>query len=415
MPDAPRVRLVVERVVAGGDGLAREPSGRVVFVPGALPGEVVDVQLLGAKRDFARSTLVDVIEPSPHRVAAPCQHRTRGCGGCDWQHVEPTAQHLLKVEVVRDALRRTARIPDPDVAVGAAVSPWSYRTSMRFALDGDGRPALHRARSNDLVGLDSCPVAHPRLSAMLSSLRISGAAEVSLRVSASSGDASAWWTPSDAVAQGLGREVGTGELAAIVERVAGHDLRVSASSFFQSGPEAAELLVAAVRGVAGDALDSAGTVVDAYGGVGLFAATVVPPATQLVVVEGSASACADARVNLVGRNVSVDHTGVEQWRPVPADVVIADPSRHGLGAAAVERLVLTAAPTIVLISCDPVSLARDATLLRAAGYLLARCVVLDLFPQSHHVEVVTRFERQPTATFTPRHPATPSATYTSDA
>ena len=138
-PLAPtRTRLRIERVVAGGDGLAREAGGRVVFVPGALPDELVDVQLVAAKRDFARSVLTQVIEPSPHRVAPPCLELARGCGGCDWQHIDPSAQLALKADIVREALRRTAKLPDAPVTVGGSVPPWAYRTSMRFAVDRDG-------------------------------------------------------------------------------------------------------------------------------------------------------------------------------------------------------------------------------------------------------------------------------------
>lgn len=386
------VRLTVERVVAGGDGLAREDAGRVVFVPGALPGEVVDVVLVGAKRDFARAQVVELIEPSPIRVEAPCQARARGCGGCDWQHVAIAGQLDLKVGIVREALRRTGRLPDAEVSVGGSVQPWGYRTSMRFAVDGEGRPGLRRGRSNDVVDVDECLVAHPALVAMVPSLRVPVAEEVSLRVSASNGARSAWWTPPDAVAHGLPADVMVGPQAFVVEQVAGRALRVSAESFFQSGPEAAELLIATVRKLAGPELDAAGTVVDAYGGVGLFAATCTPAETEMIVVEGSPSACADARHNLADRRAAVHETSVEQWNPCQADVVIADPSRQGLGGEAVARLALTGAATLVLVNCDPVSLARDAVLLHAAGYVHRRTVALDLFPHTHHVEAVTRFD-----------------------
>jgi 23S rRNA (uracil1939-C5)-methyltransferase len=380
--------------VAGGDGLAREEGGRVVFVPGSLPGEVVDVELVAAKRDFARSRLLTIIEPSPLRVEPPCAAVARGCGGCDWQHVSAAGQLDLKADIVREALRRTGHIADAHVEMGGAVPPWSYRTSMRFAVGGDGRLGLRRSRSNDLIALDDCLVADPRLTSMLATLRLPGADEVSLRVSAATGDRTAWWSPATAIASGLDADVATGAKATIVERVAGFALRVSAESFFQSGPAAAELLVATVRQMVGAELDAASTVVDAYGGVGLFAATCVSTDAHVVLVEGSASACADARHNLDGRRATIEETGVEQWRPVHADVVIADPSRHGLGAAAVERLVLADAPTLLLVSCDPVSLARDAALLRDAGYDHQQTVVLDLFPNTHHVEAVTRFNRR---------------------
>lgn len=135
------------------------------------------------------------------------------------------------------------------------------------------------------------------------------------------------------------------------------------------------------------------TVVDAYAGVGLFGATVVPERLRLVSVEGSRSSCADAEVNLAGTNATIVRCSVEKWRPEPAELVIADPSRSGLGKDAAARLVATGAATIVLVSCDPVSLARDAALLVGHGFTLELCEVLDLFPHTHHVETVSTFVR----------------------
>jgi 23S rRNA (uracil1939-C5)-methyltransferase len=403
--ERPVVRLTIERLVAGGDALARQVDGRIVFVPGALPGEVVDVRILGMKRDFGRGELVDVIEPSALRVAAPCPARAVGCGGCDWQHLAPHAQLDAKVEIVREAMRRTARLPDAVVTTGAAVDPWSYRTSMRFSVDADGRSSLRRARTNDDITLDGCPIAHPALAGLLPTLRLQGADEVSLRVSAATGERTAWWEPEHVVAAGLPADVATGAGATLVERIAGVDLRVSAPSFFQSGPAAAELLVQVVREAGGDELRHARRLVDAYGGVGLFAATVAPDDAHIVLVEGSPSACADARINVAGRSALVIESSVEssgelsgELRPGNAgtsfaDVVIADPSRQGLGADAVGVVARWGAPVLVLVSCDPVSLARDAALLAQSGYRHTVTTVLDLFPQTHHVEAVTRFER----------------------
>ncbi|MGE0136441.1 MAG: class I SAM-dependent RNA methyltransferase, partial [Ilumatobacteraceae bacterium] len=118
-----------------------------------------------------------------------------------------------------------------------------------------------------------------------------------------------------------------------------------------------------------------------------------PAGARTVLVEGSPWACADARANLADRSAEVVESAMEEWTPTTADVVVADPSRRGLGAAAVDRLAATNAETIVLVSCDPVALARDATLL-APRYELASATVVDLFPQTHHVEVVSRFERR---------------------
>jgi len=388
-------RLTVERVVAGGDGLARQPDGRVVFVPGALPGEQVDVRIVGAKKDFARAALAHVVASHAGRVEPPCPAWHRGCGGCDWQHADASLQLAMKVDIVREALHRTGRIAEPEVVAGGAVAPWAYRTTMRFALDGRGRPSLHRSRSTDVVPLDDCLVAHPGITDLLPVLRLPGAEEVTLRVSAATGERTAWWTPASTRPVGLPDDVRTGADAELVEHVAGVPLRVRAASFFQSGPSAAALVVETVHTLCGDELRGARRVVDAYGGIGLFSATIVPSATDVELVEASPSACADAVHNLAARDAesTVTNCLLEDWTPTRADLVIADPTRQGLGAAAVERLVATGAPTIVLVSCDPVALARDATLLRTQGFEPGATVVIDLFPQTHHVESVTRFDR----------------------
>ena len=181
--------------------------------------------------------------------------------------------------------------------------------------------------------------------------------------------------------------VALGPRAAVHEDVDGVRLRVSLPSFFQTRVDGAAALVEQVRGAVGD---WPARLVDAYGGVGLFAAT-VGESSEVVLIEGSASACADARHNLLG-NSTVVQAPVERWVPHGADAVIADPSRSGLGKVAVSVLAATAAPVLVLVSCDPVSLARDAALLATHGYGHVESVIVDLFPHTPHVEVVTRFE-----------------------
>jgi 23S rRNA (uracil1939-C5)-methyltransferase len=382
----------IEGMAAGGDALGRftegERAGKVVFVTGALPNETVMADIVAEKKDFAKAVVVDVLDPSPTRVAPPCPALAAGCGGCGWQHIEPAAQLAMKAEVVRDALRRTARLPGAPVVVGSSVAPWSYRTSMRAMAGRDGRLGLRSARSHLTVPLDACMVAHPNLSALLATLRLSGPGEVSLRVSAATGERSAWSMEAGVRVAQAPSDVCQGAGASVTERVAGHDVRVSAESFFQSGPAAAELLVDAVRRAVGGAVD--GRLVDAYGGVGMFAVSV--PSTHVTVVEMNESACSDAAYNLDGSG-DVVCSSIEEWLPTPADVVVADPSRRGLGAAAAERLSQCAAPTIVLVSCDPVALARDAGLLAGLGYRLHAAEVIDLFPNTHHVEVVSTFRR----------------------
>jgi 23S rRNA (uracil1939-C5)-methyltransferase len=379
-----------EKMAAGGDAIARMADGRVAFVRGALPNELVAIEVTQSKKDFVRADVVDVIEPASFRVVPPCPAHAAGCGGCTWQHVDPAAQLELKTTVVVEALKRTGKIIDPAVTVGASVPPWAYRTTLRLATGVD-RLGLRGRHSHDVIELGGCPVSHPLLEELLASIRVRGQGEVSLRVGAATGERSAWIVDGDVELMDVPSDVDVGPGAVVHEVVAGTRLQVSAASFFQSGPAAAELLLAAVRQASGASFD-AHTVIDAYGGVGLFASAV--DGAQVVLVEGSAPACADATVNLAGRRAKVVRSTVEQWKPRRADLVIADPSRSGLGRQAVSVLCATEAARIVLVSCDPVSLARDAGLLRDVGYEHTQSTVFDLFPQTHHVEVVTTFDRQ---------------------
>lgn len=389
---APEVRI--DRLVAGGAGIGRLADGRIVFVPGVVAGEVVRVRLVEQRRDYARAEVMQVVSAAADRAAPPCPELAHGCGGCDWQHLATTAQLPAKVEVVRDALRRTARIDDPPVLAGASVPAWGYRTSLRLAAGPDGRLGLRRNRSHAVVALGSCSVAHPALEAVLLASRAIGAEEVALRVSVATGECTALLTWPDRRSArrttSFPDGVAVGVEASLREVVAGCELRVSAPSFFQSGPAAAGLLVTAVRNAGGIELSTATSVVDAYGGVGLFAATVAPMTARVVLVESSPSACNDARHNLQATGGQVVESAVERWAPVDADVVIADPARAGLGADAAAVLAATGARVVVLVSCDPVAAARDVRLLDGHGYRLESCTVLDLFPQTHHVETVAR-------------------------
>jgi 23S rRNA (uracil1939-C5)-methyltransferase len=384
-----------DRLVPGGDALARDVDGRVVFARGALPGELVEVELTETKKDWARGRVARVLEASPDRVVPPCPHRLAGCGGCDWQHVNVAAQLPAKVDVVIEALRRTARMRSPVVVPGGSVAPAGHRTTVRVVGTPDGRPGFRAERSHDTVGVvdeAACLVAHPFIVAILPSLRLTPGLDVTLRTSAATGELTARWDRRAGTVEGLPPRVATGPSAAVHEVVAGHRLRVSAGSFFQSGPDAAELLVDAVRRAAPE-LATARHVADLYAGVGLFAVATTPRSARLTVVESARTAVEDAIVNLEGRATVVERVEVAAWHPAqdPIDVVVADPARTGLGRPGVAAVARSGAPTLVLVSCDPVALARDAALLAQHGYGHEATEVLDVFPHTHHVEAVTRF------------------------
>ena len=394
-PEAASVTLRPERYVAGGEALAHEADGRIVFVRGGIPGDELAATTVERKGEWSRAVVDTIITPSPDRVEAPCPQRRRGCGGCDWQELAIGRQLPAKVDVLADAFRRTARMPDADIRIGSSVPAEAYRTTIRVVGGPDGRASYRADRSHDTVPGTGCLVAHPALRDLIDVIRVTEGVEATLRVSAATGERTARWDRRRGDVEHLPADVRSGPKAYLTEDVAGHRFRVSAGSFFQSGPDAAELLVDAVRRAAPE-LDGAGTVLDAYAGVGLFAVAATDPASSLITIESSRTSVDDSRSNLAGRAASVELGQVGRWRRsarTSIDVVIADPARSGLGRPGVGAVVSADAPVVVLVSCDPVAAARDTAMLNQHGYDHAGTEVLDLFPHTHHVECVTRFVR----------------------
>ena len=375
------VELTITAIAAGGDAVARDADGKVAFVTGALPGERVLAEITDERHDFNRAVAVEILDAAPARITPPCPHVARGCGGCGWQHVELSAQRDLKIEIVTDALRRIGGIAEADVRHGPHLSPEGFRTTIRLA-NGTG---FHHARSAEVVDVDSCLVAHPLLQDLLGKVHLHSGTELTLRCGARTGDLLAVGDGPVTAPEG----VRIGPKAWLTEEVAGRTWRISAKSFFQARPDGADALVALVRRMAEDA--PKGALVDAYGGVGLFAGTVGRD-RQTTIVEWSASSIRDAKANVP--DAKVVQSDVAKWRPSRAALVVADPPRTGLGKKGVGVLAATGATHLVLVSCDPAALARDAKLLLGAGYAHEGTTLVDLFPHTPHIESVSRFIRR---------------------
>lgn len=387
------VEVRPEAMVAGGDALARTGDGRVVFVTGALPDERVRAEVREQKRDYWRAVAVEVLDPSPHRVAPPCPGVAAGCGGCQWQHVAVDAQLALKVDVVRDALRRLGRIETPPLGPAVALPATGYRTSARFGVErADGRLGFRRFHGHDLVDPAPCLVIHPALADLVGRVRAPKATEVTLRTGARTGDRLVYATPS---ARGI--DVPDGVVIAdrqtkghFVEEAAGRRWRISAPSFFQVRPDGADALGRLVGEWAGPGDGRAA--LDLYAGVGLFAGVLLDRGWRVAAVEAAKPAVTDARHNLSGAHVV--RSRVEDYDPSPASLVVADPARSGLGRAGVAVVAAARPETVVLVSCDPAALGRDTLLLSEVGYVLEEAVPVDLFPHTFHIEVISRFRRQ---------------------
>jgi 23S rRNA (uracil1939-C5)-methyltransferase len=373
-------------MAAGGDAIARDADGRVVFVTGALPGEHVRVDVTSARRDYARGVVVDVLEPSSGRVTPPCPWVGAGCGGCQWQHIDVAAQREFKRAIVADALRRIARVDGPEPGPTVALPPTGYRTTVRAVVDGD-RAGYRQRHSHDALAVDACLVAHPLVDDLIATGRYPGAAEVILRAGARTGERLAAPIPARARIE----VPDDARRSHVHEIVAGRHWRISAHSFFQATPEGADALVGLVLAALDDL--SPTVAVDLYSGVGLFAGVLAGAGWSVTAVEHGASAVADAGVNLRDEKVAVVKADVGKWRATAADAVVADPARSGLGRSGADVVAATRAGRVVLISCDPASMARDAGLLAERGYRLAAVTPVDLFPHTFHVETVSLFER----------------------
>jgi len=395
------LELTVGAVAAGGSCVARADDGRVVFVRHALPGERVRAVVTATTTSYLRADAVEVLEPSPDRVAAPCPYAGPGrCGGCDWQHVALDRQRLLKADLVVEQLSRLAKLDRSVVVepVPGDVDGLGWRTRVQFAVQRDGAAGLHRHRSRELELVDRCLIAAPSVEAVgAERLRWPGATAVEVvtsgeqRVVAVSGrrvqlpDVDA-----GVVIEGRPVKVPHG----VRHEVLGRAFDVSAGGFWQVHPGAALVLAEAVL----DGLDAqvGERVVDLYAGAGLFAALLgdrVGPTGSVLAVEGDRGASADAARNTADqpqvkvRTLAVDAELVSRRLGRP-DLVVLDPPRAGAGLAVAAALVGLRPRRIAYVACDPASFARDLRVFLDAGWEMPSLRAFDLFPMTEHVELV---------------------------
>ncbi|HUN32314.1 MAG TPA: class I SAM-dependent RNA methyltransferase [Trebonia sp.] len=450
------VEVTTQAVAQGGWCVARPPGVPVVFVRHALPGERVIVRVTEVTTRFARGDAIEVLEPSPDRVAAPCPSaHPGGCGGCDWQHASLPAQRALKAAVVGEQLRRLAGI-DREVTVEelpGTADGLGWRTRVQFAVDDSGLAGLRAHRSHEVIDVGVCPIAHPGIQ----DLGIPGrtwpgvqAVEVAVAPGQAAGGQAAPGAPAaGAVARGAEREVvvvsdrrpeavpDVGAEAVLsrygrklapvrgrrylTQHAAGRDWRVSAGAFWQVHPAAADTLTATV--LAALEPKPGDTALDLYCGAGLFTgalAEAVGPQGAVTGVESDEAAVADARYNLRDSpwaKVQRGDVGVVlrgspprggpgsrggaprggRGRPAlpPARLAVADPPRSGLDRAVISYLSSEKSGTerFCYVSCDPATLARDLGLLAERGWSLEGLRAFDAFPMTHHVECVAWLAR----------------------
>lgn len=400
--DTVPLEMTVEKLVPGGDGLARH-EGKVVFVPGSLPGERIRARLTESKKDFARAEILEILAPSPDRTTPPCPLAGR-CGGCDWQHISYAAQLRQKLAMAADALKRIGGMEWPDLAIEAG-EPWRYRNRAQLhRAPGGGLGFLGRG-SHDVIPVPSCPVADPALDALLTSSPAvpdsgepasRGATERFMAWGYSHGAGSLGALAPMGSARGRGSEDEAAlEGREIAVDILGKTIRFDLRCFFQSNAAMVEkLLPYALEGLAGK------RAMDLYCGVGLFGAFLADRFRSVLAVEENAAALAYARKNIPGTgNVFLEgrlEDLVLQGRLGDSgeapEAVIVDPPRPGLDQAVRDWLIETKPPRLVYVSCNPVTLARDLKSLIGSGFVLKDLRLFDFYPQTAHVEAVAKLE-----------------------
>ncbi len=382
-----RVTVDIGPVAHGGHFVARH-EGAVIFVRHAITGEKAVVEITSVSSKMARGDAVEILVASEHRVEAPCKFAVPGgCGGCDFQHIDIDYQHELKRQVVQEQFSRLGKIElDLDVVAVEPADGLHWRTRMDFAISPNGRAGLFSSRSKEITEIDKCLIAAKEMDKPEFFDRIwKGDDRLEVALS-SAGELN--------VSRG-GRSIsGPTQLH---ETVGEFTYEISPTSFWQAHKNAPiTLMKIAIDLMALRAGDHAA---DLYGGVGLFTAAIsaqVGDIGKVHLIESSHRATLDAsKIFASQKNVEIHSGRVEQKLPLirKIDVILLDPPRTGAGEMVVKSMVAAKPRTIVYVSCDPASLARDAHLLEKAGYHLDYLTGFDLFPMTQHVECVARFIR----------------------
>ena len=384
-----KLRVKVEKVAHGGVFVARH-EGRVIFVSGAIDGELVDVEVVADQGKFMRAEVVDVIEASEHRRKHFWPAATHGAGGAEFGHIDLGYQRELKTQVLREALSRMAGIESDVMVQGCSLDEETnglhYRTRVQLNVDETGTAGPFKPRTNEAVFTKTLPLAVTEIEELGLQLKNwNGVKRISIAAS-STGDLQ--WMVDDKV-NGSER---------LIERVAGRTFRLSSGAFWQVHRQAPEILTNAVFESAELlGFDPSKPNLDLYAGAGLFSATmsVRYPGADFTAVENSKQAVSDGsksardltKLKFIKSDV-LQYLRTQSSTPGHFDTVVLDPPRSGAAGKVIDQLVKLHARNLIYVACDPVALARDLKSLSAAGYQLRGLKSFDIFPHTHHFEAV---------------------------
>jgi 23S rRNA (uracil1939-C5)-methyltransferase len=352
------IEVTIEKVIFGGDGLARIQQGFIVFVPFAAEGDRVRVRITERKAHHARAEIVEILQPGPARENPPCPYYAK-CGGCQYQHLTYAEECRLKENQVREAFARVGKLADaPILPIIASPNPYGYRNRITVHAES-GRIGFRGVNGRDLVDIRECLLARPEVNAQLARLRGNRPADghYSLR-----------------------------------------DGTVPPSGFFQANHDLRETL----RGLISKALPERGaTLLEGYCGGGFFTEIVAGRFERVLAIDNDPRTLRDAHrlglANVEWRDGDVAFILPEELRALTEATgketsVLVDPPREGLPVRLAEALCLDPVAHLAYVSCDPATLARDARML-AKSYRLVSVQPIDLFPRTAQIECVSVWQK----------------------
>jgi 23S rRNA (uracil1939-C5)-methyltransferase len=443
--------LQIEKLIYGGDGLARLPAdahgrGKTAFVQFVIPGEQVEASPVATRPGFVRARLDRVLTASPERTEPACPYFVR-CGGCHYQHINYEAQLRYKAEILRETLRRTAKLELAQEIQLHASEPWNYRNRTRMSVRHAPAFALgyFRHESHDVLPVEGCPISSPLINQAIAAVwklgrdglvpqflhglqffanhddtkllveayvrptcpdtKLIGAdlqpfaaafhnalpqlVGVIVFPTSAVDDETRQRTPLTAIHAEASQAIGDGSLLYHAVR---HDYRVSGGSFFQTNRFLTETLVQLV--IAGSKGRGA---LDLYAGVGLFTAQLARNFDTVLAVESSPHSLADLRHNAPSNvkciRATTENFLAERAAKLAPDLVVVDPPRAGLGEKTARALGRMTVPRVTYVSCDPATLARDLRVLLESNFRVEQAHLVDMFPQTFHMETVLHLAR----------------------
>ena len=382
------ITLNVGNIANGGHFIGRH-NDQIVFVRHSLTGERANVKITAVNSKFAFGDAIEILKKSKDRVNAPCKYaHPEGCGGCDFQHIDPIAQLNLKKIVIQDQFKRIAKIEiNPEIISEDSLKGLNWRTRLNLAISENKKLGLHAHKSNKIIEIDECLIAVEGINKS-EIFNKKWENEDNIKISYSSDD--------DMNISQLGKNIsGSDKLNEVVDD---NKYYISPKSFWQSHKNAPHFILEQVLKFAN--IKEGERVCDLYGGVGLFTlpiSKILGVNGEVHLIETNRTCIADANEMFADtKNIFIHNGTVEQklGSIKKINTIILDPPRNGVSKQVINQMIEKKPQTIIYVSCNPSTLARDAKILVDNNYTLTNIVGLDLFPMTHHIECVASFTKK---------------------